>query len=66
MLKPHDYRLFHFTHQGTCVVFYYLNLSDLDLVKIFKDLKMELIYVSFLMTEHYCLCDALFSFDIMI
>jgi hypothetical protein len=66
ILKPHDYRLFHFTHQGTCVMFYYLNLSDLDLVKISKDLKVELIYLSLLMNQNHCLCDALFLFDNMI
>jgi hypothetical protein len=66
ILKPHDYRLFHFTHQGTCVVFYYLNLSDLDLVKISKDFKVELIYLSLLMNENHCLRVALFSFDNMI
>ena len=66
ILKPHDYRLFHFTQQGTCVVFYYLNLSDLDLLKISKDLKVEWIYLSLLMNENYYLCDALFSFDNMI
>ena len=66
ILKSHDYRLFHFTHQGTCVIFYYLNLSDLDVVKISKDLKAELIYLSLLMNQNHCLCDALFSFDNMI
>jgi hypothetical protein len=40
-------------------VFYYLNLSDLDLVKISKDLKLGLIYLSLLMNENHCLCDAL-------
>jgi hypothetical protein len=66
ILKPHDYRLFHFTHQGTCVIFYYLNLSDLDVVKISKDLKAELIYLSLIMNQNHCLCDAIFSFDNMI
>ena len=66
ILKPHDYKLFHFTHQGTCVTFYYLISSDLDLVKISKDLKMELIYLSLLMIETHCLYDVLFSFDNMI
>ena len=51
ILKPHDYRLFHFTHQGTCIVFCYLILNDLDLVKIFNDLKVELIYLSLLMND---------------
>ena len=63
ILKPHDYRLFHFIHQGTCVMFYHLNLSDLDLVKISKDLKVELINLSLLMNQNHCLCDDIFSFD---
>jgi hypothetical protein len=39
---------------------------NLDLVKISKYLKVELIYLSLLMNENHCLCDALFLFDNMI
>jgi hypothetical protein len=64
-LKLHDYKLVHFTYQGTCVTFYFLISSDFGLVKISKDLKLGLIYLSLLMIKNHCLCDALFSFDSM-
>jgi hypothetical protein len=59
ILKSHDYKLVHFTYQGTCVTFYCLISSDFGLVKIFKDLKLGLIYLSLLMIENHCLCDTL-------
>ena len=63
ILKPHDYKLVHFTHQGTCVTFYCLISSDFGQVKISKYLKLGLIYLSLLMIINHCLYDALFSFD---
>jgi hypothetical protein len=45
-------------------VFYYLILSDLDLVKISKESGVNLFKLT--NNENHCLSDALFSFDNMI